>query len=207
MPILHMTAGDWMRCLDAHYVSATYFDNAVEFYRQNLELQPMENIRWSEEQIVSQQCHPRRSCLFSTGGHRIWHRKAKRWTRKLSGFTYESSGSESASLRSNSITHRQTELVEAVIGHGLLRDVDLSLLVTDYSPGVDGESTTISGSTGLKASDLVTPSARNTNEVDVSIEGEGESEWCYKARAKSAEAVSDENWIWRWLDHEAISAA
>jgi hypothetical protein len=147
MPILHMTAGDWARCLDTQYVPATIFDDAVDLCRQKLDLAPLKTPAPFEERgnVVKQT--PHQGCLFSPGDRRVWHRKAGVWVGKLRDATYESPGYNAVPQEPDGVNHSQTELVEALIGHGLLRDDDLNLLAAESPSADDGELCSSSSST------------------------------------------------------------
>ncbi|KAH7371125.1 hypothetical protein BKA66DRAFT_444301 [Pyrenochaeta sp. MPI-SDFR-AT-0127] len=127
-PILHMTDSDWAKCLNTRYAPTTVFDDALDACRQQLDLAPIKcSIQSCEETKLDAQISHLGS-FFSPGDHRVWHTKARIWTQQLMDDVSESYGRESSICSSAS---SQTELVEALIGHGLLRDDDLTLLVAE----------------------------------------------------------------------------
>lgn len=131
-----MTDVEWANDLGKTNVSAQKFDDTIERIRHALEL-PVENTSATQKskRTFAQPINDH-SFLFSPGDQRVWHGRARAWVQQIAAVS-EELNSDSGSSDSDDLTRSQTELVEALIGHGIFRDNDLSLTSVGYGSEIE----------------------------------------------------------------------
>lgn len=132
-----MTDSDWAKDLDKVNISTKIFDDTIETIRTTLDL-PTENpFETQRSRLVFAHGIHDGNFLFSPGDQRVWHRRAGKWIEEMGYAAPEASDASSASSGTNEIALAQTELVEALIGHGIFREKDLGLLSIKGDSEVD----------------------------------------------------------------------
>jgi hypothetical protein len=127
-----MDEDDWARSLNA-CKSGLDFETILETCRENLHHQREHTVD-SEDQLPEKDDRDvvgHQDRIFSAGDHRIWHQRVENWVKP----SLNEDEDEETSKGMNEVAAKlRVDLVEALFGHGILRDYDLPIL----SP-IDGE--------------------------------------------------------------------
>ncbi|OAL03653.1 hypothetical protein IQ06DRAFT_110120 [Phaeosphaeriaceae sp. SRC1lsM3a] len=119
-PLLHVAAEEWAATLD-DVGEASAFENNL-----NLFIFEARTGRQTWSAATSERTDP--SCpsrIAASGDTRIWRRKVEDWVRSLHPPEATSKGQQTPILR------RRTDLVEALMSHGILRNNDMRVLSKD----------------------------------------------------------------------------
>ncbi|KAJ8116183.1 hypothetical protein OPT61_g2338 [Boeremia exigua] len=159
-PPLHVAADEWAATLD-EVGEACPFENNLDLFIYEARTGGQ---TWSAAttERTSPLSPPR---IAASGDTRIWHRRVEDWVRSLHP-------PEATSKEQTPILRRQTDLVEALMSHGILRDNDMRVL------SEDGRSFSMTPSdsnmpTSPVYVDSVGESSPQSMSVDSSIESEG----------------------------------
>ncbi|KAJ4985456.1 hypothetical protein SVAN01_09021 [Stagonosporopsis vannaccii] len=119
-PPLHVAADEWTATLD-DVGKASAFENDLDLF-----IFEARTGRQTWSAATTERTDPSSpSRIAASGDTRIWHRKVEDWVRSLHPPEATSRGQQTPILR------RRTDLVEALMSHGILRDNDMRVLSED----------------------------------------------------------------------------
>lgn len=137
---LHMEADDWARSLDrrqdAYGFETTLTTHGQVLGRARVEHGPGKPDTITKEENVSPLGH----CdIFSAGDDRIWHRKVEDCVHQqhLRDESQVSECIRDDKEKAQSALRHRIDLIEALMGHGILQEHDLRILSTSHDGAID----------------------------------------------------------------------